>query len=138
MTVNILQNEILSEESLAPICVFLGTSNVEKSVNITVTPIADGTATGRAIFTYSSIFLMVCFAILAGGVDFSLENVSILISPPDATGCANVIITDDDIREGEETFSVTISSTDDAVLLGSSTAVVTIRDDDGKHLYIHM
>lgn len=80
---------------------------------------------------------MVCSAIPAGGVDFSVEQVSIVISPPDITGCTDVTLINDNIREGKENFSVTISSPDDAVLLGLSAAVVTIEDDDGKHLYSH-
>lgn len=106
-------------------------------VNIIVTPIPDGTATGKVTFRKFQLSLMVCSAIPAGGVDFSIEEVSIVISPPDIIGCTDVTLINDNIREGEENFSVTISSSDDAVLLGLSAAVVTIEDDDGKHLYSH-
>ena len=54
--------------------------------------------------------------------------------PPATTECTVVNITDDNIREGNETFSVVISSPDNPVILRASTAVITIKDDDGKDI----
>ena len=65
------------------------------------------------------------------GVDFDSGGVNITVTPPTTTTCHTINITDDSIREGDETFSVVVSSPDDPVDLRTSTAVVTIRDDDG-------
>ncbi|CAI7989331.1 hypothetical protein GBAR_LOCUS189, partial [Geodia barretti] len=44
--------------------------------------------------------------------------------------CHTINITDDNIREGNETFSVIVSSPDDPVEFRMSTTVVTIKDND--------
>ena len=54
------------------------------------------------------------------------------LTPPQTGQCSEVNITDDSVREGQERFSVSISSLNDAVILGSSTATVIIQDNDGK------
>ena len=69
---------------------------------------------------------------LAGVDDFSLAEVTIVLTPPDLDGCSSVAVVNDNVREGEETFSVTVSSPDEAIDLRSSTAVVTIQDNDGE------
>ena len=114
-------------------CVFLGTI-VQRVLNFIITPNADSDAIGMYICIVKSdggVLIHVTF-FLAGGEDFSLEQINIIVSPPDGSQCSEVTIVNDAVREGEETFSVTISSSDDAVRLGSSTAIVTIQDDDGK------
>ena len=69
---------------------------------------------------------------LAGGDDFSLDEVTIVVTPPDLNECSPVAVVNDNVREGEETFSVTLSTLDEAVDLRSSTAVVRIQDNDGN------
>ncbi len=44
--------------------------------------------------------------------------------------CSLLSIVPDDVVELNETFSVTLESSDDAVLLGLSSANVTITDND--------
>ena len=47
--------------------------------------------------------------------------------------CHNVSVTDDDILEDTETFTITLSSTDEDILIQSSTALLAILDEtDGK------
>ena len=47
--------------------------------------------------------------------------------------CLNVSVTDDDILEDTETYTITLSSTDEDVLIQSSTALLVILDEtDGK------
>ena len=75
---------------------------------------------------------VICTICFAGGDDFSLDEVSIVLTPPEINGCSPVALVDDNVREGEETFSVTLSPPDEAVDLRSSSAVVTIQDNDGE------
>ena len=64
-----------------------------------------------------------------------MEEVSIVVTQPNTTHqCAEISIRDDNLLEGDETFSVTVSSqNDNAVILKSSSVVITILDDDGNN-----
>ncbi len=55
--------------------------------------------------------------------------------PGQNMSCSLISIIPDDVVELNETFSVTLGSSDDAVLLGLSSASVTITDNDST-LYI--
>ena len=70
-----------------------------------------------------------------GEEDFSTAAVELVIIPPDTSGCATIAIYEDEKLEGNEMFSVTVTSSNPAVLLSSSTAVVTIKDNDGIALH---
>ena len=50
--------------------------------------------------------------------------------------CENVTIINDNVLEGEETFSIELTSMDTAVILGNNRTVITITDNDGIALYI--
>ena len=45
--------------------------------------------------------------------------------------CVNVTIIDDDALEIDETFTVTLTTSDFAVILDNDVTVITITDDDG-------
>ena len=47
------------------------------------------------------------------------------------TECTDIIITDDDALEGDQTFTVTLTTSDPNVILGTNTVLVIIRDNDG-------
>ena len=68
---------------------------------------------------------------VGGGIDFDSDEVGITVTPPTTIMCHTINITDDNIREGNETFSVIVSSPDDPVELRMPTTVVTIKDNDG-------
>ena len=48
------------------------------------------------------------------------------------TTCTDISITPDDDYEGNETFSVSLTTTDSNVTLNPDRSQVTITDDDGK------
>lgn len=52
-------------------------------------------------------------------------------SEDDVVFCGQVAIADDTIVEDDETFLVTLTSTDTIDLVGVPTALVVITDDDG-------
>ena len=45
--------------------------------------------------------------------------------------CVNITILDDDAFEGDQTFTVSISTSDLSVMFGTNTMSVTITDNDG-------
>ena len=45
--------------------------------------------------------------------------------------CVNIIIEDDEALEGDQTFTVTLSTSDPSVMFGTRTATITITDNDG-------
>ena len=74
---------------------------------------------------------------VGGGVDFESSELSVTVTPPATTQCIAINITDDNVREGDEHFSVTVRSPDNPVVLRVSTAVVTIKDNDGMTFAPH-
>ena len=73
------------------------------------------------------------------GTDFNGNDVEATFTGmfrSEATACADIFITDDDAVEGDESFSVLLSSVDsDSVTIANlSAAMVTIVDDDGTAL----
>lgn len=69
------------------------------------------------------------------GVDFSNSSLSneITFFPGEVSRCANVMITDDNVLEVSEIFSVQVSANDSGVVIGSpSSASVMILDNDGR------
>ena len=66
--------------------------------------------------------------------DFSTDVFELQFNETDYTVCVDIPITDDNVTEVLETFTVIISSDDMSVNIGpESSAVVTIVDDDSKH-----
>ena len=86
------------------------------------------------IICFNHVCVCVCGSCL-GDVDFSLVEIPIAIMSPNTSLCSEIFIEDDNLHEGNETFSVYISSPDDdAVILTSSSLAIMIQDDDGKDI----
>ena len=64
--------------------------------------------------------------------DFTLDTTA-LTFPAESTDmqCASITITDDDVFEGDETFTVTIDVTTPGVMEGNNITTVTITENDG-------
>ena len=54
-------------------------------------------------------------------------------STDDVMQCIDVDITNDNVFEGNETFTVTLTTTNPRVTLENNEATVTITDDEGKY-----
>ena len=65
-----------------------------------------------------------------------LLDLSDLIFPSgsmkDSSRCVSINITDDAALEGNQTFTVTLTTSDPDVLLGNDMTVITIEDNDGS------
>ena len=59
------------------------------------------------------------------------------MSPLGTSHCVDITITNDNITEPEETFSVTLIPVSDFVTFGIESASLDIHDDDGKSIYSH-
>ena len=73
----------------------------------------------------------------AGVEDYSpVSNIELLFQPASASQpqCVDIQLVDDSVLENNETFLVTLSSSDSAVLTNPNAATVTINNDDGKML----
>ena len=64
--------------------------------------------------------------------DYTLDTTA-LTFPAESTDmqCANITITDDDVFEGDETFTLTIDVTTAGVMATMTMTTVTITDNDG-------
>jgi uncharacterized repeat protein (TIGR01451 family) len=87
--------------------------NLVPAVSLTVT-IDYATADGTAI----------------AGSDYTATSGTLTFTPTDTEETFTVTILDDDIYEGDETFTITLSNPSNATLGTPSSAVVTITDDD--------
>ena len=61
-------------------------------------------------------------------------TMTVIFGPGETTADVNITIVDDNIMEGTEMFSATLTTADSNVMIGDGTATVTILDDDGKYL----
>ena len=62
----------------------------------------------------------------------SLSSVETFVagSTDNATRCVNITILDDAALEGNQTFTLTLSTSDPDVVLGNNVTVITIEDND--------
>jgi len=54
-----------------------------------------------------------------------------------STGCTNISIIDDNALESNQTFTVTLTTSDPDVILGSNVTTITIVDNDGTIIPHH-
>ena len=71
----------------------------------------------------------------SGDVDYVSTSVTLTFDESSTRACSDISITPDDIYEGDETFSVTLTTGDGDVTLEPDSGVVTITDDDGGICY---
>lgn len=70
--------------------------------------------------------------------DFTLEDDRILVfSAVSSQQCFDIEIVPDDFVENDETFSLSIETTNNAVILAPATTLIIIRNDDCKLLSLH-
>ncbi len=87
-------------------------------------------------------FLFVYFVTMAGGVDFNAPSLMVTLPSFTAMACVDIATVVDLFLENDETFTVSLSSSDPAqgVVFGApSDVTVTILDGEGNELmYIYM
>ncbi len=54
-------------------------------------------------------------------------------STDNATRCVDISILDDGALEGNQTFTVTLTTSDPDVMLGTNVTTITITDNDGQY-----
>ena len=67
------------------------------------------------------------------GLDFTLVQMSLIFVQDTIIQCVEILIMDDIILENDESFSVSLGTTDGAVNILQDQAVVTITDDDSMY-----
>ena len=65
-------------------------------------------------------------------VDYTVKSSGLTFDAAPSSQTVTIPILDDNIVEGSETITVTLTSTDSAAILNPRSASVTIEDDDGK------
>ena len=69
--------------------------------------------------------------------DYTLTSTEITFpsgSTDSTSGCVNIDITDDAALERNQTFTVTLSTSDSDILLGNDMTVIIIEDNDSKYV----
>ena len=68
---------------------------------------------------------------------FTPSDIIFLSGSSDSTaGCVNITILDDAALEGNQTFTVTLTTSDPSVLLANDMTVITIEDNDSVLIYL--
>ena len=67
--------------------------------------------------------------------DYEAVTEVLTFAPCDTLLCMNVIITDDQVNEPEETFSLSLTKMSSFVTLSTTAGEVLITDDDGKEFH---
>ena len=70
----------------------------------------------------------------SGDVDYVSTSVTLTFDSSNTRACSDISITPDDVAEGDETFSVTLTTGDGDVTLEPDSGVVTIFDTDGAQV----
>ena len=72
----------------------------------------------------------------AAGSDYTSTTISVTFDPGSTMATVRVNINDDIVKESDESFNVTVSTTDPNVLIKNDTATVIILDNNGGNLFI--
>lgn len=66
----------------------------------------------------------------------SISSDEVFTSGPtdNATRCVDITLLPEDPLEGDQTFTVMLTTSDPDVMLGTSVTTITIINDDGNHL----
>ena len=68
------------------------------------------------------------------GLDFTLVQIPLIFVQGNIIQCVEILIMDDIILESDESFSVSLGTTDGAVNILQDQAVITITDNDSMTL----
>ena len=71
-------------------------------------------------------------------VDYPSASIPLTISAGTTSGTVMIIASDDDRVENEETFTLSLTSTDPALMPQSSTSTVSINDTTSEYIHSHM
>lgn len=64
--------------------------------------------------------------------DFSPTTAEVIFQSVNSVNCVSVPISDDEVLESDETFSVSLNTSDPDAMLSPSSATITILNDDSK------
>lgn len=71
-------------------------------------------------------------------VDYQLPQGPLVFSVGNQRVCINIELIEDFLVEGEEHFTVMLTSTDQRITLNLNSASISIADNSGKHCYYTM
>ena len=73
------------------------------------------------------------YSYFLGNVDYNSISVTLTFDDSTSTACTEVNILGDNIPEGDELFTLTLSTEDDSVTISDDSDILTIEiaDDDG-------
>ena len=109
-----------------------------------MTALTDGTATGIEFLKSDTLLWNVNYVcqyefhgkhfsyIYAAMVDYVVTSSDLIFNVTTSSQTMRIPIIEDNIYEGSETITVTLTSTDPAAIVNPPSASITIEDDDGK------
>lgn len=101
----------VEEGATVKVCVKAESGELERTVQLSIASISDS---AEETFDYTPLTLTL--TLLSG----------------ESQACFSVETLDDDVVEGEETFTVVIRSQDKAVIIPTNTTIINIHDSDRK------
>lgn len=74
----------------------------------------------------------------SANVDYDSIMETLMFDSSTSRQCEDIPITDDDILENDEQFTVTLTTSDDGVELDPERGTVVIEDSTGTYIHIHI
>ena len=110
-----------------------GSNTLERDVVVTVQT-ADGTATGGLSFIHRDIVdvLFMIFLPPPIATDYTSVTIVLTFNADNTNRTVMIPIVGDNVVEGTESFTVSLTTGDSAINLSPQTTTVTIQDDDSK------
>ena len=69
---------------------------------------------------------------IVGAIDYEQQIVLLRFMPGQDKQCVNIVILDDELPEGQQDFSATLTTTASRMILHPDRAIVNISDNDRK------
>lgn len=118
-------------ESDVTVCAGIISGEAAIPVEVVLMTVSDGNAQGKSSIVYTFIRIHLYLLHPIAETDFiPLMSTALTLTGTDGGNCSTISILDDSVVEGNETFSVQLSTSNAAVDITQSSAMVTIIDDD--------
>jgi len=118
-------------DGVAQVCITL--SAMEYIQRSFVVSLATNDGTGIAVYSIVIIIILYICHTAVSTSDYSRISSNETFTPgsmSNATRCVNLMITDDSVLEGDQIFTVMLTTSDPDVVLGPSVTIITIIDND--------
>lgn len=112
----------------------VSSAELSRTVSVGIGAGPGGTAQGQNHLGFFRIIRISLHSVISDGLDYQLPQGLLEFSAGNQRACITIELTDDLTVEGEELFTVTLTSTDQRITLKFNSADISIADNSGRPL----